>query len=116
MNIHTLINATSPSSPVLSFYFLLSPFIRLLLLLLLLSLPLPLVSTPKGAGAVCILMGDFSSIQFSYNSKGFIGMKVSKTMLPKHQNTICPNIWTVHNNSNSNSKTFFLSLFALFVS
>lgn len=48
MNIHALIMASSPSSSVLSFNFLLSPFIHLLrplflLLLLLLSMPLPLV-------------------------------------------------------------------------
>ena len=61
MNIHTLINATSPSSPVLSFHFLLSSFIRRLLL----SLPLPLVCTPEGKGAVCILMEEkFPSFPF----------------------------------------------------
>ncbi len=43
------------------------------------------------------------SIQF--NSQVLLAWKLPKTMLPRHQNTIGPNIWTVHNNSNIDSFT-----------
>lgn len=47
MNIHALINSTSPSIPTFSFYFPLSAFICLLLPLLLL-----LIGRPEGEGSV----------------------------------------------------------------
>lgn len=40
-------------------------------------------------GSSCALYIIFN---YQFNSKGFVSVKVSRTMLPKYQSTICPNI------------------------
>ena len=41
----------------------------------------------------------FTLFDFSFSiQRGFIGMKMKKTKLSKHKITICPIVWTVHNN------------------